>query len=55
MGEEEEGTSPDADYMIENVVATVTLDIKEKIDLNILAWKHADCEYNPERFPGLVK
>ncbi len=51
---EQEGASPDADYKIENVVATVTLDIKEKIDLNIIARKYADCEYNPERFPGLV-
>ncbi len=52
-GEEEE-TEPNLDYKIENVVATVTLDIKEKIDLNIIARKYADCEYNPERFPGLV-
>ncbi len=52
-GEEEE-TEPNLDYKIENVVATVTLDIKEKIDLNIIARKYADVEYNPERFPGLV-
>lgn len=42
------------EYTIENVVATVTLDIKEKIDLNVIARKYADVEYNPERFPGLV-
>lgn len=42
------------EYTIENVVATVTLDIKEKIYLNIIARKYADVEYNPERFPGLV-
>ena len=42
------------DYKIENVVATVVLEITEKIDLNIIARKHADVEYNPERFPGLV-
>jgi transcription initiation factor TFIID TATA-box-binding protein len=53
-GDEEEKTEPDLDYKIENVVATVTVDIKEKIDLNILARKYADVEYNPERFPGLV-
>ena len=54
-GEEgEEETEPDLDYKIENVVATVTLDIKEKIDLNVIARKYADVEYNPERFPGLV-
>ncbi len=51
---EEEQTEPDLDYKIENVVATVTLDIKEKIDLNVIARKYADVEYNPERFPGLV-
>lgn len=42
------------DYKIENVVATVVVEITEKIDLNIIARKHADVEYNPERFPGLV-
>ncbi len=52
-GEEGE-TEPNLDYKIENVVATVTLDIKMKIDLNIIARKYADVEYNPERFPGLV-
>lgn len=44
----------EATYKIENVVATVTLKIPEKIDLNIIARKYADVEYNPERFPGLV-
>ncbi|HMF31940.1 MAG TPA: hypothetical protein VKK79_11015, partial [Candidatus Lokiarchaeia archaeon] len=43
-----------ADYKVENVVATVVLEIPEKIDLNILARKFDDVEYNPERFPGLV-
>ncbi len=42
------------DYKIENVVATVVVEITEKIDLNVIARKHADVEYNPERFPGLV-
>lgn len=42
------------DYKIENVVATVVAEITEKIDLNQIARKHADVEYNPERFPGLV-
>ena len=42
------------DYKIENVVATVVVEITEKIDLNIIARKHTDVEYNPERFPGLV-
>ena len=48
--EKEEGL----DYKIENVVATVVVEITEKIDLNIIARKHTDVEYNPERFPGLV-
>jgi transcription initiation factor TFIID TATA-box-binding protein len=42
------------DYKIENVVATVVVEITEKIDLNQIARRHADVEYNPERFPGLV-
>ena len=45
-----------ADWTIENVVATVTLALQagEKIDLNQVARHFAECEYNPERFPGLV-
>lgn len=42
------------DYKIENVVATVEVEISEKINLNEIARKHSDVEYNPERFPGLV-
>jgi len=42
------------DYKIENVVATVEMEITEKIDLNQIVRKHEDAEYNPERFPGLV-
>jgi len=42
------------DYKIENVVGTVTVEIDEKIDLNQIARKQPDVEYNPERFPGLV-
>jgi len=52
-GEELEGET-DLDYKIENVVATVVVEITEKIDLNQIARRHADVEYNPERFPGLV-
>jgi len=51
-GEFEDGS--DLDYKIENVVATVVVEITEKIDLNQIARRHADVEYNPERFPGLV-
>lgn len=42
------------DYKIENVVATVVVDVEDKIDLTTIARKHVDVEYNPERFPGLV-
>jgi len=42
------------DYKIENVVATVIMEITEKIDLTIIARKYEDTEYNPERFPGLI-
>ena len=42
------------DYKIENVVATVVMEISEKIDLVKIARKFEDVEYNPERFPGLV-
>ena len=52
--EEEEEDEEGLDYKIENVVATVVVEITEKIDLNQIARKHADVEYNPERFPGLV-
>jgi len=52
--EEEIKVEESSDYKIENVVATVVVEITEKIDLNQIARKHADVEYNPERFPGLV-
>jgi DNA-binding Lrp family transcriptional regulator len=32
----------------------IELDIQEKIDLNQIAQKNADIEYNPEKFPGLI-
>ena len=50
-----EGTKPD--WKIVNVVATVVINLGTegyKIDLNQVARKYTDCEYNPERFPGLV-
>jgi len=47
------GAKPE--WKVENVVATVAIDMRgEKIDLNQIARKYADCEYNPERFPGLI-
>ena len=39
-------------YKIENVVASV--EVTAKIDLNLLARKQNDAEYNPEQFPGLM-
>ena len=51
---EEYDFEAELDYKIENVVGTVELEIREKIDLNVIARKHEDVEYNPERFPGLV-
>ena len=42
------------DYKIVNVVATVIMEITEKIDLTIISRKYEDTEYNPERFPGLI-
>ncbi|TFG03081.1 MAG: TATA-box-binding protein [Promethearchaeota archaeon] len=52
--EEDHDYETDLDYKIENVVATVSVELTEKIDLNQIARKHAEVEYNPERFPGLV-
>jgi len=45
-----------AEWTVENVVATVALGLEPgvKIDLNQIARHFAECEYNPERFPGLV-
>ena len=57
IAEAEEGEydyETDLDYKIENVVATVVVEITEKIDLNQIARKLPEVEYNPERFPGLV-
>ncbi|MFX0101493.1 MAG: TATA-box-binding protein [Candidatus Hodarchaeota archaeon] len=45
------------EWKIENVVATAVLDLggkANKINLNQVARKYTNCEYNPERFPGLV-
>ena len=39
-------------FKIENVVASV--EVVAKIDLNLLARKQKDAEYNPEQFPGLM-
>ncbi|MFX0186445.1 MAG: TATA-box-binding protein [Candidatus Hodarchaeota archaeon] len=42
------------DYKINNVVASVSLKISEKIDLAQIARKLNEVEYSPERFPGLI-
>ncbi len=52
--DEEYDFESDLDYKIENVVATVIAEIEKKIDLNQIARKYSEVEYNPERFPGLV-
>ena len=59
MSEEEKKTDesnfePELDYKIENVVATVIMEITERIDLIKIARKYEEVEYNPERFPGLI-
>ncbi len=57
MSEEEKKINEsnfELDYKIENVVATVIMEITEKIDLTTIARKFPAVEYNPERFPGLV-
>ena len=52
--EKKDESNLELDYKIENVVATVIMEITEKIDLTKIARKFEDVEYNPERFPGLV-
>lgn len=42
------------DYQINNIVATAKMDITEKINLTKIARKMNDCEYHPERFPGVI-
>jgi transcription initiation factor TFIID TATA-box-binding protein len=42
------------DYKINNVVATVKLELSERLDLLTITRKVPESEYNPERFPGLI-
>lgn len=42
------------EYKINNIVATVYLNIIEKLDLVKIARKFPETEYNPEKFPGLI-
>ncbi|MFW9867669.1 MAG: TATA-box-binding protein [Candidatus Thorarchaeota archaeon] len=42
------------DYKINNIVATVNIDITQRLNLIKIAQKFENSEYNPERFPGLI-
>ncbi|MFX1313985.1 MAG: TATA-box-binding protein [Promethearchaeota archaeon] len=42
------------DYKINNIVATVKIDLIGKLDLVKIARKLNDAEYHPERFPGVI-
>lgn len=44
----------EAEYKIQNVVATATVEIDGKLDLVNINRTLVDTEYNPERFPGVV-
>jgi len=44
------------EWKIENVVATAEVEFDapgDRIELNQIAFTYTDCDYNPERFPGL--
>lgn len=43
-----------ADYKIQNVVATATIEVDEKLDLVKIHGAVDGTEYNPERFPGVI-
>ncbi|MFX0138448.1 MAG: TATA-box-binding protein [Candidatus Hodarchaeota archaeon] len=42
------------DYKVNNIVATVKIDLTGKLDLGKIARKLHDAEYHPERFPGVI-
>ncbi|MFW9941232.1 MAG: TATA-box-binding protein [Candidatus Thorarchaeota archaeon] len=44
----------EVNYKINNIVATVNINLTGKIDLIKVARKFKDAEYFPERFPGLI-
>jgi len=52
--QEQNDIKKDLDYSINNIVATVKVDISENFDLIEIARKLNDTEYFPERFPGLI-
>lgn len=42
------------DYKVNNVVATVSIEILKRLNLVEIAQKLRDVEYNPEKFPGVI-
>jgi transcription initiation factor TFIID TATA-box-binding protein len=52
--EKNDDVQNDYDYTVDNLVATVFLTLKNKLDLLKIARKVIDSEYNPEKFPGVV-
>jgi transcription initiation factor TFIID TATA-box-binding protein len=42
------------DLRVENIVASTQMDIKEKLNLDQIAFSLENSEYEPESFPGLV-
>ena len=42
------------DKPVENIVATVSLNIENKINLDKIIQDNINAEYNPEKFPGLI-
>lgn len=47
-------TGTKVEYKIVNVVATVSMELEENLNLIEIVRKFPDSEYNPERFPGVV-
>lgn len=41
-------------YKVVNIVASVQFEIEGLIDLNLIALKNKNTEYNPDTFPGLI-
>ncbi|MHA1269436.1 MAG: TATA-box-binding protein [Candidatus Helarchaeota archaeon] len=41
-------------YKVVNIVASVQFEIDGLIDLNLIALKNKNTEYNPDTFPGLI-
>lgn len=52
--QEQDSIKENLDYSINNIVATVRVDITERFDLVKLSRNLYNSEYFPERFPGLI-